>query len=108
MNFFIIFVIIFTFFNIKIASSRNLNVKRSPDFWDSIKGIFDTETTPMVATSTSNPCLGYSQDGYCLGDIDEELVEYKCMFCSKKCKDGTLLDKDNLCRRIVNQLRSKQ
>ncbi|KAL7029157.1 hypothetical protein ACKWTF_006126 [Chironomus riparius] len=101
MRFPIIFVLIFTIFNIEVVFSKSLKLKRSPDFWNSIKSIFG------AASTTENPCKAYSKDGDCLGVIDEELVEYKCMFCTKKCKDGTILDKSNFCRRIISFKRPK-
>ena len=103
-----IFILLIAIFNNYNVSARSLRIKRSPDFWDSIKGIFGASNPTVEGTTTQNPCQGYSDDGICLGDVDEELVEYKCMFCSKKCKEGAVLDRYNICRKIIEHFNSKK
>lgn len=86
---FIIFAFILLTFNNKFGSARSIKVRRSNP------------------TTTENPCQEYSKAGDCLGDIDEELVEYKCMFCVKKCKVGAALDRFNICRKVNSSHISK-
>ena len=49
--------------------------------------------------------LGKDNEGndICLGDIYEDPVEYKCVFCNRiqKCKKGFLKDRQEKCREIL-------
>ena len=97
-------VLILSFLNNEISSSTSIRTRRSPDFWNSVKGVFGI-TNPPVVTTTENPCLEYSIDGDCLGNIEEEPVEYKCVFCknSNNCRMGSKQDRFGKCRKIIKK-----
>ncbi|KAL7029158.1 hypothetical protein ACKWTF_006127 [Chironomus riparius] len=96
-------LLILSVFKNEIAFARSIKMKRSPDFWDSIKSIFGATTTP-------NPCQEYSADGDCLGNIDEATIEYKCVFCknTSRCKLGCKQDRLGKCRKLItNSVKQK-
>lgn len=97
-------ILIFSVFKNGIVSARSVRIKRSPDFWDSIKGIFGSKSV-QETTTTENPCQEYSADGDCLGNIEEEPIEYKCVFCksSNRCKLGCKQDRFGKCRRLIQK-----
>lgn len=99
----LIFILILSVFKSEIVSSRIIRTRRSPDFWDSVKGLFGVTNPPVIDPTTANPCQEYSTDGDCLGNIEEDPVEYKCVFCKNlnKCKEGCKEDRFGKCRKLI-------